>query len=67
MAQRKSKEKGIDLTVSCYKIPYSYKKFNKAKSQHKNATKMFDYMDSGTDLGRSDGVTKVTQMELVAG
>ena len=36
-------EKGRDLTQSYDKSPYTDRKIQKAKWQHKNATKYFDY------------------------
>ena len=36
-------EKGRDLTQSYDKRPYTHSKIKKAKWQHKNATKNFDY------------------------
>ena len=37
------RENGKDLTQSFDKSPYTNGKFQKAKSQHKNATKITDY------------------------
>ena len=37
------REKGRDLTQSCDKNPYTYRKIQKATWQHKKATKNFDY------------------------
>ena len=38
-----SSEKGRDLTRSYDKSPYTNRKIQKAKWQHENATKNFDY------------------------
>ena len=37
------REKGMDLTVVLRQKPLYQQKFKKAKWQHKNATKNFDY------------------------
>ena len=42
-SDRRSREKGRDLTQSCDKNPYTHRTIQKATSQHKNATKNFDY------------------------
>ena len=55
-------EKGRDLTQSCDKNPYTHRTILKATWQHKNATKTLITQLLRTDLGRSVGVTAVTQL-----
>ena len=56
------REKGRDLTQSCDKSPYTHRTIQKATWQHKNATKTLITQLLRTDLGRSVGVTAVTQL-----
>ena len=57
-----TREKGRDLTQSCDKNPYTHRTIQKATWQHKNATKTLITQLLQTDLGRSVGVTTVTQL-----
>ena len=41
--KRERERKGRDPTQSCDKSPYTHRKVQKAKWQHKNTTKTFDY------------------------
>ena len=54
-------EKGRDLTQSYDKSPYTHRKIQKPKWQHKNATKTSITQHLRTDLGRSVGVTIATK------
>ena len=56
------REKGRDLTQSCDKNPYTNRTIQKATWQHKTRPKTFITQLLRTDLGRSVGVTAVTQL-----
>ena len=57
--------KGKDLTQSYDKNHYTRRKVQKATWQHKNATKTSTTQRLRTDLGRSVGITIVTQLVLL--
>ena len=56
------RKKGRDLTQSYEKRPYTHREIQKATRQHKTPPKTSITQRLRTDLGRSVGVTPVTQM-----
>ena len=56
------REKARDLTQSCDKSTYTHRKSKKQRDNIKHATKTLITQRLRTDLGRSVGVTAVTQL-----